>query len=294
MRSHYLRAGTGSAGVEDLRTELQKVGDAIKNGRAGYAGTTNSTHNIQYDGNTMYISDGGGDMYDSGNATYILTENSPTSWTDENVNNQIQNCAPLQYSRTTVTDGSFNSTTSGSFPLQNYKFVAGGYGTTALPNGNSNYNTVGVLIMAATAGNYNSSSNMRIGFGHKGNAGADGQGSVHTDFTYENATVDGFTVYAYAISTRLAGDPTVCNLYMFLGHPNWGTTFGGWPVTYFETNTDKCNRGAWINGTQNNVLAITALLPPDNSVNAHNTRTTAMNQASVNAIISDIKTEFGY
>lgn len=294
MRSHYLRAGTGSAVIEDLRTELQKVGDAIRNGRQGYAGTTGSTHSISYDGNTMYISDGGGDMYDSGNATYILTENSPTSWTDENVNNHLQNCHPLQYSRTTVTDGSFNSTTSGSFPLQNYKFVAGGYGTTALPNGNSNYGSVGVLIMAATAGNYNSSSSMKIGFGHKGNAGADGNGLIHADTVYNNATVNGFTVYAYALSTYNAGDPTVCNLYMFVGHPNWGTTFGGAPVTYAEANTDKCNRGAWMIGTQNNVLAITALLPPDNSVNSQNLRTTAMNQASVNAIISDIKTEFGY
>tara|TARA_B100000212_G_C27276230_1_gene491076 strand:- start:52 stop:948 length:897 start_codon:yes stop_codon:yes gene_type:complete len=298
MPIQQMLLGTGggsSIEVEDLRTELQKVGDAIKNGRQAYSGNISNPYNIVYDGDARYISDGSGDMYDSGNATYIVTENSPTSWSGENVNDHLENCAPLQYTRTTVTDASINSTTSGSFALQNYKFVTGGYGTTANPTGNSNSNTAGYLVMAATAGNYNSSSNMRIGFGHRGNLGADGSGTTTIRQLYSNDTIDGFTVYAWDVSTYNASDPTVCNLYLFLGHEKWGTIFGT-PVTYAETYTDKGNRGVWMNGTQNNVLVITALLPGNLSVDsagAAQRSVTEMNH-SIATIIGHIKSEFGY
>ena len=300
MPIQQILLGTGGGGgssieVQDLRTELQKVGDAIKNGRQAYSGNISNPYNIIYDGSETYISDGSGDMFDDGNATFILTENSPTSWTNRNVSDHLVNCAPLQYTRTTVTDASVNSTTSGSFALQNYKFVSGGYGTTADPTGNSNSNTAGYLVMAATAGNYNSSSNMRIGFGHKGDLGADGGGVTPIRQLYNNDTIDGFKVYAWDVSTYNASDPTVCNLYLFLGHEKWGTIFGT-PVTYAATNTDYNSRGVWMNGTQNNVLVITALLPGNLSVNssgAAQRSVTEMNH-SIATIIGHIKTEFGY
>ena len=149
--------------------------------------------------------------------------------------------------------------------------------------------------MAATAGNYNSSSNMRIGFGHKGNLGADNSGTTTIRQLYSNDTIDGFTVYAWDVSTYNAGDPTVCNLYLFLGHEKWGTTFGT-PVTYAESSTDKGNRGVWMNGTQNNVLVITALLPGNLSVNSSGAdqRSVAEMNHSIATIIGDIKTQFGY
>ena len=295
IQQMLLGSGGSLIEVEDLRTELQKVGNAIRGGRQSYSGNISNPYNIVYDGNETYINDGTGDMYDGGNGTFILTENSPTSWSNESYNVQLGNCAVLQYTRTTVTDASINSTTSGSFALQNYKFVSGGYGTTVDPTLNSNSNTAGYLVMAATAGNYNSSSNMRIGFGHKGNLGADNSGTTTIRQLYSNDTIDGFTVYAWDVSTYNASDPTVCNLYLFLGHEKWGTTFGT-PVTYAESSTDKGNRGVWMNGTQNNVLVITALLPGNLSVNSSGAAlrsVTEMNH-SIATIIGDIKTQFGY
>ena len=294
MRSHHLRAAGGSQiEVEDLRTELQKVGDAIKTGRTNYKISTyqayNNVHyNINYDGNNTYISDGGGDMYDGGNYTFCITENWPSSgWTYYSSGN-LNSSNPLLYTQTTV------DITIGQGYTDYYKYVSGGYGPTSSPTSNSNHDTAGTLIMALTAGNYNTSSNMKVGFAHAGNQGADGSGTTATRQLYNNATVNGFTVHAWDITTYNSYDPAVCNLYIFLGHPNWGTSFGTFS-TYAASNTDQNGRGVWSEGTQNNILAITALIAADNSGNGYsNQHTTSQLTPIIDDIIADIKAEFGY
>ncbi len=293
MRSHRLRAAAGGGStVEDLKTELQTVGDAIRAGRANY----NHTHhypsishwNINYDGNDFYISDGNGDMYDSGNYTYVITNNwTSTSWSGGM--GSLHGSDANTYNDTTVISprGNYNHN-------YYYKIVAGGYGTTSNPTANLDHDTAGTLIMAATAGNWNnSSSSMKLGFAHKGNLGADGSGTTSDRTLYNGSTVNGFTVYAYDISTYNAGDPVVCNLYMFVGHPKWGTQFGT-INNYFNTYTDENARGYWMTGVQNNVLAITALIAADTSSNAHNRHSDSMLTPIVDDILLDIKNEFGY
>lgn len=295
MRSHRLRAaGAGGLVLEDLRTELQKVGDAIYAGRTNYKVAPN--YNIIYDQNEYYISDGGSDMFDNGNATYVMTENFPsTSMNWENVNfpagpssSTINSSNNLPYTQTTV------ATALGSSYVLNYKFVSGGYGTTSNPTSNSNHDTAGTLIMAATAGNYNSSSSMIIGFAHAGNLGADGSGSTTTRQLYNNATVDGFTVYAWDITTHGAGDPAVCNIYIFLGHPNWSTSFGSFNTDASGSTNWGGSKAVWSVGTQNNILAITALIAADNSSNHSNQHSTSQLTTIIDDIIADIKAEFGY
>jgi len=293
IQQMLLGTGGGGGGLEDLRTELQKVGDAIYAGRTNY----NITHhypsiphyNISYDGNNFYIGDGGGDMFDSGNYTYVITDNwTSSSWSGSGGSEQGSD--PNDYwNATTVTSalGSYGNNSE-------YKVVSGGYGTPSNPTGNSNHDTAGTLIMAATAGNYNSTSaSMRFGFAHKGNLGADNSGATTTRQLYNNQTVNGFTVHAWDISTYGAADPVVCNLYIFLGHPNWGTSFGTFS-TYNASNTDENARGVWCTGTQNNVLAITALIAADTSGNAHDRHSDSMLTPIIDDIIADIKSEFGY
>ena len=296
MRSHHLRAaGGGSAVLEDLRTELQKVGDAIKAGRTNYKISTyqvsgSSNWNISYDGGPNRIDDGGGDMYDAGNYTYVITDNwTSSSWSGGGASHQGHD--PNNYTSTTVTSalGTYSN-------ISEYKIVSGGYGTTSNPTANSNHDTAGTLIMAATAGNYNNaSSSMKFGFAHKGNLGADGSGVTSTRQLYNNDTVNGFTVYAWDVTTYNAFDPAVCNIYIFLGHPNWSTSFGTFSTYGGGTNTDENSRGVWNEGTQNNILAITALIAADYSgYNYGIQHTTAQLTAIIDDIIADIKAEFGY
>ena len=295
MRSHRLRAAAGGgAVVEDLRTELQKVGDAIKNGRTNYKistyqGSGTGHYNISYDGDKKYISDGGGDMYDGGNYTYVITANWPytmSSLTGSGA--EVYGSEANDYTATTV------NSASGTYTyISDYKVVSGGYGTPSNQLGNSNHDTAGVLIMAA-AGPPNTS--MRFGFAHNGNLGADSSGSTTTRQLYNNATVNGFTVNAWDITTHSAGDPVVCNLYIFLGHPNWGTsTSNAIFYDYRNADTDENARAVWCQGLQNNVLAITALIAADNSGNGYdNQHTTSQLTPIIDDIIADIKAEFGY
>tara|TARA_R100000781_G_scaffold97208_1_gene61084 strand:+ start:905 stop:1786 length:882 start_codon:yes stop_codon:yes gene_type:complete len=293
MRSHHLRAAGGSRiEVEDLRTELQKVGDAIKTGRTNYKistyqGSGTGHYNISYDGGSTRIDDGGGDMYDAGNYTYCMTENWPASgWTGHS--DPLHSSNVLYYTQTTV------DMAIGQGYTDYYKYVSGGYGTVSEPTSNKTHDQAGTLIMALTAGNYNTSSNMKVGFAHAGNLGADSSGTTAVRQLYNNATVDGFTVYAWDITTYNAGDPVICNLYIFLGHSKWGTSFGTFS-TYAASDTNQNGRGVWSQGTQNNILAITALIAADNSGNGYsNQHTTSQLTPIIDDIIADIKSEFGY
>jgi hypothetical protein len=65
-----------------------------------------------------------------------------------------------------------------------------------------------------------------IGFQTGGNSGADGGGALSSGYIYSGAVVSGFTVYSFYRETYNAGDPSHCDLYILLGHPNWGSVFG--------------------------------------------------------------------
>ena len=262
------RSDAGALG--DLRTVLGTVGTAIQNNRTDYKVTTDA-HNITYGGSEKYISDGGGDMYDSGNYTICMNESSP-SYSDFTAGGR-SNSEAISYDDETVT------TPSGS-GVTEYRYIAGGHAT-------SNLTSHGALIVAATTGN---SGHTYCGWARGGNSGADGSGSKSTVDLYTNSTVNGFTVYASYMATHGTGDPSVCDLYILLGHTKWGTVFGT-INKYSNTNTGYNSDAMWSEGaSQNNVLAIATLAARTSGNLPVQSEMTAI----VDDIIGDIKTEFGY
>ena len=268
---HNLESSQNNAGViPDLRTELSKVGTAIQGGRTGYKLTTNR-HNITYNGDEKFISDGGGDMYDGGNYTICMNESSP-SYTDFNSSGR-SNSEAISYDDTSVT------TPPGS-GVSDYRYIAGGWSGTTL-------DSEGALIVAATTGN---SGHTYCGFAKGGNSGADGGGNKIQVDLYNGDTVDGFTVYSSYMATVNAGDPSVCDLYILLGHSKWGTVFG--TINKFnQTNTGYNSDAMWSeSSSQNNVLAIATLAARTSG----GTPVQSEMEGIVDDIIGDIKTQFGY
>lgn len=268
---HNLESSQHSAGgLADLRTELSKVGTAIQGGRTGYKLTTDR-HNITYNGNEKNISDGGGDMYDGGNYTICMNESNPSynSFTDAGINNSES----ISYDDTSVT------TPTGT-GVGDYRYAAGGWSGT-------NLDSEGALIVAATTGN---SGNTYCGFAKGGNSGADGGGNKIQVDLYTGSTINGFTVYSSYMATVNASDPSVCDLYILLGHPNWGTVFGT-IKKYNQTNTGYNSDAMWSeSSSQKNVLAIATLAARTSG----NTPVQSEMEGIVTDIISDIKTQFGY
>jgi len=259
-----------AGGLEDLREHLSKVGDAIQGGRTNYKLTTNP-HNITYNGDEKYISDGGGDMYDSGNYTICMNESSP-SYSSFTASGR-ENSEAISYDDETVT------TPTGT-GVQEYRYIAGGWAS-------SHLNAHGALIVAATTGN---SGNTYCGFAKGGNSGADGGGNKIQVDLYAGSVVNGFTVYASYMATVNAGDPSVCDLYILMGHTNWGTVFGT-INKYNYTNTGYNSDAMWSEGaSQKNVLAIATLAARTSG----GTPVESEMQGIVADIVGDIQTEFGY
>jgi len=267
----YLVGGGSSVpALADLRTELSKVGTAIQGGRTGYKLTTDR-HNISYSGSAKKISDGGGDMYDDGNYTICMNESNPAYnyFTDSGRSNSES----ISYNQTSV------ATPTGS-GVGDYRYIGGGWL-------NSDLNSEGALIVAATTGN---SGKIYCGFAKGGNSGADGSGNKIQVDLYTGSTINGFTVYSSYMATVNAGDPSVCDLYILLGHPNWGTVFGT-INKYNQTNTQYISDAMWSeSGSQNNVLAIATLAARTSG----NTPVQSEMEGIVTDIVGDIKTEFGY
>ena len=257
-------------GLEDLRTELGKVGTAIQGGKTGYKLTTNR-HNIQYGGTNQYISDGGGDMYDSGNYTICMNESNP-SYSDFGTNGR-SNSQAISYADTSVT-------TPNGTGVTDYRYIAGGWSGT-------NLNSHGALIAAATTGN---SGHTYCGWARGGNSGADGGGNKIQVDLYNGSTISGFTVYSSYMATVNAGDPSVCDLYILMGHTLWGTVFGT-INKYNQTNTGYNSDAMWSEGSsQKNVLAIATLAARTSG----QTPVLSEMQGIVTDIVGDIQSEFGY
>ena len=207
-----------------------------------------------------YLLDAGGDMYDRGN--YTLPQG-PFSFNSRyiTVSNYRAQAGDIEIgyetARTTqVYDGNFyyktfgygggTDTTTGAwtFPLSvQPKYAPAANRPESRP---------------LTAFGYRTGSNQTIGWGKVGGLGADGSGSVAADFVYANQTVNTFQVWAFRRCVYNAGDPSVCDLHMLIGHPRWNSVYGGFEAGY-STNTDSGNSNLKMDGTTN-VIAVTMLL----------------------------------
>jgi len=132
-------------------------------------------YQYRLDGNNMAISDGGGDMYDGGNATRIY------------IDGQASNS--LRYDQTIPAVFTSNS--------------------------NKRVDHVGMGYSSGNALAYLCKCNQRaqIGFQKTGNLGADGGGIQVTDTVCNRDFLDGYEVYAWRRLVYNAGDPSICDLY---------------------------------------------------------------------------------
>jgi hypothetical protein len=128
------------------------------------------------------------------------------------------------------------------------------------PFQSSNYPTSRPL----TAFGYRPGSNRTVGWGKTGRFTGNPLNSL--GFIYENATVNGFQIYAwrrcvYGATTpsyTTIRHPAVCDLYLLIGHSRWNSVFG--TVTFSSSDgTAQQSSQLKVSGSTN-VLAVTMLL----------------------------------
>lgn len=189
-----------------------------------------------------YIYDGGNDMYDGGNIVtpWLLSGNiyTASNWGSLNV-------FPYRITYSTITE----TTVDTDFNYISLGWIQESY-------------TVGQQIDQSahplTVLGYRAAG--PVGWQIGGNVGADGGGSLAYGYVYNNATVNGFTVYAGYRQTYNAIDPVVCSLIILLGHPSWNSVFG--PVTFQPDTTSTDNAAFYMySGTgSQNILGVYILL----------------------------------
>ena len=229
---------------KNTNDELVTIAQYLRNYMSDFRNP--SFYAYQLDGNGFNISDGGFDMYDSGNITSPwLTSNVSYTGSSQYSLAMYPSAINYQNSETTTTlDTSFNYISLG------YQQFTGTQSLTYLP-----------LTVLGTRNNSIYGDGLPIGFQSGGNSGADGGGTLAANNIYTGNTVSGFTVHSYYRQTYAAGDPSHCDLFILLGHSNWNSVFGtviynGAPVNQGSNGSALYTTGA---GTKN-ILAIKTLL----------------------------------
>ncbi len=217
--------------------------DTIANYLRGYMSDFRNPSFYAYrlDGNGFNITDGGFDMYDSGNVT--------SPWVRSNAN-YASNTA---YSIAAYPSASNYTVTSSAVLDQDFYYVSLGYQQYAVTQ-SLTYLPLTVLGTRSTPG-------ISTGWQSGGNSGADGGGTLAAGYVYSGSTVNSFTTYAYYRQTYAAGDPSHTDLFILLGHPNWGSTFG--PVLALATPVANGGNGSYLytsGSSAQNILAIKTLL----------------------------------
>lgn len=198
------------------------------------------------DGTGYEISDGGGDMYDGGNISspWIVANTDYTS-----TDGYSPGGYPFAVDYTNSATPSTLDTSFGYISL-GYQQYTGVQSLTYLP-----------LTVIGARNNTAYGTGLPIGFQTGGNSGADGGGTLASGYIYNGTVVNGFTTYAFYRETYNAGDPSHCDLYILLGHPNWNSTFG--TVNSFAQPVNQGGCGGYLyttgSGTRN-ILAIKTLL----------------------------------
>jgi len=197
-----------------------------------------SFYSYSLDGNDVSITDGGGDMYDGGNFTY--------PW----------------YAANTPVHSSSQTNPSGAVPLS-YAITPSGTIDTDMIYASTGYVQNGSTQPLSMIG-VRSTANQTIGFQKAGDAGADGGGALDSGVFYNAASIQGFTVYAFRRQIYNANDPSICDLYMLIGHSSWGSVYG--TINSFSHSTTNTNGGHFYMTNATNVIAITSLLSKSGGV----------------------------
>ena len=198
------------------------------------------------DGNGFNISDGGGDMYDSGNIT--------TPW--------------LRSGTTYVSAGGYSvaaypsainyTSTSRTLVDTDFYFASLGYIQYVSPTQTNTFHPLTVIGTRSTSG-------QPVGWQIGGNSGADGGGTLSSGILYNASTIEGFTVHAFYRETYAATDPSHANLFILLGHPNWSSVFGSVSSFADPVGGGGCGGYFYTSGSAN-ILAIQTLLSKNSGV----------------------------
>ena len=194
------------------------------------------------DGTQYSITDGGNDMFDGGNTTAL--------WLRSGTNYLIPGSAimPVPPALSYLSQSATLTDTNGYYISFGYTQSAGTFPAAQ----DTSYHPLTMLSARSGSG--------PIGFQKSGNIGADGGGSILTGSIYTGSMVNGFTTYAYYRQTYgQSSDPNICDVYMLLGHPNWGSNFGtvNWSASL---STQGQAAALYATGSASNLLAITTLL----------------------------------
>jgi hypothetical protein len=201
------------------------------------------------DGDGYYISDGGGDMYDNGNISspWVISNTEYISNSGYSPGTYPYAVDYTQSATTQMEDTSFGYISLG---YEQYDNITDTQSPTYLP-----------LTVLGARDNTTYGPGLPIGFQTGGNSGADGGGALSSGYIYSGTVVSGFTVYSFYRETYNAGDPSHCDLYILLGHPNWGSVFGTVSSFAQPTNVGGCGGYLYTSGVNTeNVLAIKTLL----------------------------------
>lgn len=201
-------------------------------------------YSYQLDGNGFYIDDGGGDMYDSANATtpWLISNVAYTGSTDYTPEDYPY---AINYENTGTTETIDTS----------FRYISLGY---------ENPNLLPLTVIGTR--DIIASSGTPIGFQSGGNIGSDGNGIFIDGNIYSGNIVSGFTAHSYYRQTYDAGDPSVCDVFILLGHPDWNSEFGD--VFYGgSSDNESCGSFLYTSGYgAYNILAIKTLLSKDGGV----------------------------
>lgn len=230
----YGLSGGGGGGVINLVSTLQALRDTMSQYMNSYKNP--SFFDYILDGDSTFINDGGNDMYDIGNfTTPWLLSNAQNTGNEGNSGSFVNR---ISYANTTVTAVDTNFS---------YASVSG-----YVQNGT----TRPLMVIGTRSGTGNS-----IGWQKGGNSGADGGGQLNQVILRDGSLYNAFTVHAFTRQTFNAGDPSHCDLYILLGHPNWDSTFG--VINSFADPIGNGGNGGYFytsGAGVKNILAITLLL----------------------------------
>lgn len=225
-------------------TELQTIAEYLRGFMPEFRNP--SFYAYWLDGDGYFISDGGGDMYDNGNiSSPWLVSN--TEYVGAGGYSPGAYPFAVDYTNSATTT---NLDTSFGYISLGYQQYTGVQSLTFLP-----------LTVLGARDNDTYGPGLPVGFQTGGNSGADGGGSLASGTIYSGDTVSGFTVYAFFRETYNAGDPSHCDLYILLGHPNWNSTFGTVSSFAQPTNVGGCGGYLYTTGpATQNILSIKTLL----------------------------------
>lgn len=193
------------------------------------------------DGSAFFVSDGGSDMFDGGNFTTPILRSGLGYTSNATSIASFPSAVSYAATGTSIVDTDFYYASIG------YTQQGAGVAVTVAAH------PLTVIGTRSTVG-------QPVGWQVGGNVGADGGGSIGTSYVYTGSLINGFTTYAWYRQVSGAGDPSVCSLFILLGHSNWSSVFGG-ITTASNTSTDFSGSWFYTSGANvKNILSIYSLL----------------------------------